>query len=44
MIRSFTFVTGNIEKLKEVRAIIGDHVVSKKIDLPGNLELKFILI
>lgn len=36
MIRSFTFVTGNIEKLKEVRAIIGDSVVSKKIDLPGN--------
>lgn len=36
MNRSFTFVTGNMEKLKEVRSIIGDSVVSKKIDLPGD--------
>lgn len=39
MIRSFTFVTGNMEKLKEVRAIIGDSIVSKKIDLPGELQI-----
>jgi len=28
------FVTGNQNKLREVRAILGDHVINKNVDLP----------
>lgn len=39
MSRALTFVTGNIKKLEEIKAILGTNfpheVRSEKIDLPG---------
>ena len=40
MSRALTFVTGNIKKLEEIKAILGTsfphEVLSVKIDLPGS--------